>query len=168
MNVRSIVFAALIGAFSLCFAGTGFARTVKIVPKDAIATIELPNDWKVTEVKRGIEVRSGDEEVYLWFEVYAAGARDAVVAEHESYFKTQGVVIAGEPKIRKTETNGVTTQITDFPATWQGGPTVLRYVSIDLGLSSSKQVLLSYWASPEGDRTHDAAMRRLVDSFAPL
>jgi hypothetical protein len=39
---------------------------------------------------------------------------------------------------------------------------------IDLHLPSQTQILLSYWASPEGDEEHDAAMDKIIASFTPL
>ena len=59
-------------------------------------------------------------------------------------------------------------RVTDLPATWKDEPTVLRYLAIDLHLPSQTQILLSYWASPDGDREHDDAMDKIIASFTPL
>ena len=42
---------------------------------------------------------------------------------------------------------------------------MLRYLAIDPGLPGGNLVLLSYWASPEGDTMYDAAFRKGIDSL---
>lgn len=150
---------------AICFGSVASAKTWFVTPGDPIATIEFPDNWTVGEIKRGLEIKSNDEEVFLWIEIYRPSAYAAVVREHERYFQSQGVRIIGEPTQQSSREDGVSIKYTDFPATWQGKPTVLRYLAIDLGLPSGKEILMSYWASPEGDKKHSAAMDRVLDSF---
>ena len=42
---------------------------------------------------------------------------------------------------------------------------MLRYLNYDPGLPGDQQILMSYWASPEGDRAHDAQMQAIVASL---
>lgn len=157
--------AIALGLLMSIVATAASALTVTLTAKDPIVTIDFPSKWKVDEIKRGVEAKSPDEEVYLWFEIFAPAEYDALVNEHKTYFDKQGVKITGEAKVFNNEENGVHVKFTDFPSTWKGAPTVLRYVAFDLGLPSQKQVLMSYWASPEGDKKHDAAMRALLKSI---
>ena len=159
----------LAGIFLLLLAAATGARAAQVnIPSgNPILGIDVPAGWKATATRRGIEVRSPDEEVFFWVEVYLPADLSAVRGEHERYFAAQGVKVTGEPKVSRNETGGVKVQATAFPATWKGTPTVLRYLAIDPGLSAGNQVLISYWASPEGDRTHDVAFRRVLDSLGP-
>lgn len=159
---------SLIVGFLLSIVATGaFALTVTLTTKDPIFTIDLPSKWSVGEIKRGVEAKSPDEEVYLWFEVFTPAEYDALLGEHQTYFDRQGVKILGEGKAISDEVSGMRVKVTDFPARWKGKPTVLRYLAFDFGLPSQQQVLMSYWASPEGDEAHDAAMKAIIESMRP-
>jgi hypothetical protein len=122
----------------------------------------------VVDTKRGFGVKSPDEEVFFWIETFTPDQRASVVAEHERYFARQGVRITGEPTVDTKSDPTVSIRVTDLPATSKGEPTVLRYLAIDLHLPSQTQILLSYWASPDGDREHDGAMDKIIASFTPL
>src|SRR5690349_13719715 len=142
-------------ALVLCLAFTaapGLAKTIKVTPAQPVAIVDIPDDWKVVDTKRGFGVKSPDEEVFFWIETFTPDQRASVVAEHERYFTRQGVRITGKAKVDTHGDRSVSIQATSLPATWNGEPTVLRYLAIDLRLPSQMQILLSYWASPEGDR----------------
>lgn len=162
-RIRSILYFVLLVAFL----SPAAARQVNLPSGNPIFGIDIPNGWKTSATKRGIEVRSPDEEVFFWVEVYHPADLAAVRGEHERYFAGQGVKATGEPKVSRNETGNVKIQATAFPATWKGAPTVLRYLAIDPGLPAGNQILISYWASPEGDKTHDAAFTKVLQSLGP-
>ena len=147
------------------FATSPFARQVNIPAGNPVVGIDIPNGWKTSATSRGIEVRSPDEEVFFWVEVYLPAQYDALVKEHETYFKGQGVVITGEANVSSSDEGGVKIQATNLPATWKGKKTILRYLAIDPNLPARNQVLLSYWASPEGDKKHDPAFQKVLESL---
>ncbi|TDR94852.1 hypothetical protein [Enterovirga rhinocerotis] len=148
-------------------AGPAWARQVNLPSGNPIAGVDIPGDWKTSATRRGVEVRSPDEEVFFWIEVYLPADQAAVSGEHERYFAKQGVKVTGEPTISRSEEGGVKVQATAFPATWKGDPTVLRYLAINPGLPSGNLVLISYWASPDGDKAHDAAFGKILRSLGP-
>jgi len=79
-----------------------------------------------------------------------------IIAEHSAYWKDQGVEIASRDEDKRQE-NGKQISITTEHATWKGEPTVLYYVEYHLGLASNSNIVVTYWASPEGDKSfHDA------------
>ena len=158
-----LVFTILLGFF----ATAALARQVNVPSGNPVLGVDIPNGWKTSATNRGIEVRSPDEEIFFWIEVYLPAQYDAVVKEHEKYFKGQGVAITGEPKIATSNEDGVKIQATDFPATWKGDKTILRYLAIDPNLPAKNQVLLSFWASPEGEKKHDAAFQKILGSLGP-
>ena len=144
------------------------AKEVRVPSRRPVISIDMRDGWSVEDTDRGIEARSPDEEVFLWFEVYAPASEKKVFDEHQRYFNEQGVRIVGESKSSTSSENGVTIKATAFPATWKGKPTILRYLSYDLDLASRQLILMSYWASPEGDRKHDPAMQNIIGSFKAL
>ena len=146
----------------------GVAKTMKVTPERPVAIVDIPDDWEVVDTKRGFGVKSPDKEVYFWIETFTPDQRASVVEEHVRYFTRQGVQITGEPKVKTQSDQTLSVQETDFSATWKEKPTVLRYLVIDLHLPSQTQILLSYWASPDGDQEHDDEMSEIVGSFRQL
>ena len=55
---------------------------------------------------------------------------------------------------------------TTFPkATWKGGPTVLRYSAIGPFGSQKEMLLVTYWASPSGDREYGDSIQKMVGNI---
>src|SRR5262249_45888136 len=125
-----------------CIATPGIAKTIKVTAANPVAIVDIPDSWKVVDTKRGFGVKSPDEEVFFWIETFTPDQRASVTAEHERYFARQGVRITGEPKVDTQGDRTVSVRSTSFPATWNGEPTVLRYLAIDLHLPSQTQILL--------------------------
>jgi hypothetical protein len=63
--MRKLVFA--VAAF-LCFPLIADAKSAKLTAADTVATLDFPDSWKISNIKRGIETKSPDEEVYVWAE----------------------------------------------------------------------------------------------------
>lgn len=145
---------------------TAFAIRVNVPPAAPVVSLDIPAAWKSGASKRGVGVRSPDEKVYFWVEVYQPNELAEVSAEHLRYFAKEDVVATGEPSVVRKSEDGVKVEMRDFPATWKGKPTVLRYFAVDPGLTTGHQILISYWASPEGDEIHGPAFRTIVKSLA--
>jgi hypothetical protein len=158
---RMVIGAALLA----CLAGEVAARQINLPSRAPIVGIDVPAAWKTSPTARGVEVRSPDEEVFFWLETYRPADEAAVRKEHVDYFAGQGVTPAGDPRVSRYEEGAMKVQATDLPATWQGKPTVLRYLAIDAGLPDGRMVLLSYWASPEGDSKHASAFKAVLNSL---
>lgn len=144
----------------------GWAKTVKIPATTPPMAVEIPGAWTASTVKRGLEIKSDDEGVFLWIETYNEANYETIKAEHGRYFEGQGVTVTGEPKIEPRRYAGYGLAFLDLPAIWKGKPTVLRYILVEPDDKAKRRLMMSYWASPEGDRTHDAAMNKLVESLA--
>lgn len=157
---------ALAVAMTLAWVAGADARTVEIAPKEPIAKIDLPDSWKVRRKDRGIEAKSGDDEVWLWFETIEAADREKEFKAYEAWFRDQGITIKPTPPVvRDLSTPSVKITAYEFDALWKGEPTVLRYMLFDFDLPSKKLVLMSYWASPDGDRNHDGAMSLVMSQL---
>lgn len=168
MTIRILAAALIAAAFTFGPAPDASAKTLKLTPKDPIAIVDAPDGWLTQEIDRGVEIKTKDEEVILWFEAYRPDQFKAVMDEHTAYFTKQGVKITGEPTTATGEEKGASVTFLEFPATWNGKPTVLRYMSYDLKLPSKKLILMSYWASPEGHKRYAPQMKKLTSSFTPL
>ena len=132
------------------------AETYQISLGEAAAVVNVPDAWKVTEIKRGMQIISPDKEVYMWFEAYAPNAKDALMKEHDSYFEKQKVTI-GKPQLQEMVLGGAKTIAMDFPATYKGKKTIVQYLMIDPALKSGARLLVSNWSSVEGNEKYDKA-----------
>jgi hypothetical protein len=141
------------------------AETVEVRPKAPVATLAVPDDWIATPSPRGIQIRTEDEEVYIWAETYKPHELETIVAEHNAYWREQGVNITGRDLSQHTE-NGVSWQVVSQNATYNGDPTVLMYMEFDLGLPSKSNILITYWASPEGHKEYEDEVGKLIKSMA--
>lgn len=112
-----------------------------------------------------METKTEDEELYVWMEVYGPGELNAVIAEHDAYWKKQGIVVRGRNQ-QSGEKDGRSFSITQIDAQWNGEATVLYYVDLDLKLPSGRKLALTYWASPKADQAYAAQFEALLDSLA--
>lgn len=142
------------------------AGALQITEADPVAVVTVPDAWTTAKVKRGVEIRTPDEEIYIWFELVAPGEIDTLQKEHNSYFEKEGVTITGASETMKQEVNGKAWSFTELKAKSKDGDSIIRYIAINPNVASGKIIMMTYWASPEGDKEHDAAMKALVDSIA--
>ena len=140
------------------------AEPMEIRPKAPVATFDLPDSWDTSRIERGIQAISPDKEVDLWIEAYKPDQFQAILAEHNAYWKEQGVEITGQDSKTHKE-GGQQVQMTTETATWNGKPTVLYYIEYDLGLASKSNIVVTYWASPEGDKTFHADVGKILESL---
>jgi hypothetical protein len=155
----SLAVALVLGTFS-----AALAETYSISLGDAAMLISIPDSWKVSEIKRGLQIVSPDKEVYLWAEAYTDSTFKALTAEHDKYYEEHNVKL-GEPKIKKVEVNGMPAAIMDIPATYKGEKQVVGYLLINPGLKNTGQFMLSTWSSVEGDKKHDKATTAMIESL---
>jgi hypothetical protein len=128
------------------------AGPVEVRPSEPIAEFTIPDDWETKRIDRGVQAFSPDEEVYFWIEAYNPDEFQQIIAEHSEYWKKQGVVITSSDE-QKHQENGKEVSMTKEHATWNGKPTVLYYIEFQLGLQSGSNIVVTYWASPQGDKT---------------
>ncbi|MSO99570.1 MAG: hypothetical protein EXR07_00755 [Acetobacteraceae bacterium] len=148
----------------LGFPSFGQAETFTVGPGNGFASVTFPDSWNVRQVNRGLEASTKDQEVYIWVEAYTEATLDKLRSEHEEYFTAQGVEVKGPPQIHTITKNGLEMKAMDVPAAWNGKRTVLRYVFFDPGLASDWKLMLSSWASPEGDKQYDAESTSILES----
>lgn len=142
------------------------AKRVTVVPGDRPITVDVPNAWKVAVVERGIQIRTADEEVYLWFESYRPVQFQTLLNEHNAYFKNQGVRVVGAETAKQVDFPTYLLKVTECPATYEGKPTVLRYISVVPKAEGERLLLVSYWASPAGDKKYDGETQGILNSLA--
>ncbi|MDB5415252.1 MAG: hypothetical protein JWR10_3587 [Rubritepida sp.] len=100
----------------------------------------------------------------MWMEVFRPDQADRVRREHGDYFTGQGVRITGPAVEQESVANGVRLLVQTLPATWNEAPTILAYQVYGAMTTPSQMLLISYWASPEGDRRYGQQVRAVLTS----
>lgn len=154
----------LIAAFLLSSSALVQAETMEVNPERPIVSANLPNAWDISRVDRGIQAISKDQDAFVWVESYLPGELDEIIAEHNAYWKEQGVEITGHESTEHSE-NGKSYVITEETATEDGKPTKLMYAEYSLGLGSKRNIVVTYWASPEGDKKYEHTVGDIFSSM---
>ena len=140
------------------------AETVEVRPDAPVAQFTIPEGWKTSRIDRGIQAVSKDEEVDFWIEAYTPDQFQSLLGEHNAYWKDQGVAISSSDS-QTHSANGKEVVVTTEHATWKGKPTVLYYIEFNLGLPSKSNIVFTYWASPEGDKTFQSDVGDVIKSL---
>lgn len=163
--VMRALFITLALAAMVAFSQATFAKTYvfKLTGRDT--PIQLPNDWKTGTIPNGVEFKSGDDEVYMWIQAVTNSTVNAAIDEYFSYYKKQGVTF-GQPIDKSTDQiAGVSVSLLNIPATFEGGPTIIKFVISDSKDGANKGMLIGYWASPKGHKVHDAAVVKILEDL---
>lgn len=157
---------------ALAFVLAGFvaspavAGALQITDADPVAIVTVPDAWTTAKIKRGVEIKTPDDEIYLWFELVAPGEIETLQKEHNGYFDKEGVTITGASETVKQEVKGKAWSFTELKAKSKDGDSIIRYIAINPNVPSGKIIMMTYWASLDGHKTHDAAMSAIMDSIA--
>jgi hypothetical protein len=127
--------------------------------------VTVPDAWSGTKIARGLEIKTPDDEVYIWFELATPAEMPIVQKEHDVYFEKQGVKFTGASETNKVEVKGRAWSFTELKAQSKAGPSIIRYVAINPNLASGKIILMTYWASPGGEKIHDAAVQAMLEAI---
>lgn len=141
------------------------AKVVTVTPGNPPVTVDVPASWKASTINRGIQAKTADDEVFVWFESYRSGQLKTLVDEHNAYFKKQGVTIIGQGDFEQKDFPTYALRMTNYPATYEGKPTILRYISVAPKDTAKRELMVSIWASPEGMTTYAADLGEIFASF---
>jgi hypothetical protein len=155
----------LIAILAMALASPALAATHKIPEDNTIVTVAVPDTgWTASKIARGIEVSDADDEVYLAIEGVDGNNATETVAAAVAYLNRQGVAV--DPST-KTEKEGKLGEFPVYDLGWKGKDKdgdVLVHLTI-INVTPQKGVLFTYWASPKGDKQHDAAITAMVKSI---
>jgi hypothetical protein len=148
-------------ALLLSMSAAGYAKSTTI----GDITLDVPDAFKASASSRGVELKTPDEEVLAWFEVYKGSDGDMVQAEHAKYWKENDIVL-NDPQITNGKAGDVDISTMFFPnATWHGKPTIVRYVKLGPVAASGAMVLMTVWASPEGIKAHGKEVEDMLGTL---
>ena len=139
------------------------AETFKIPDDDPIVTITVPDGWTATQIDKGIELMSDDDEVYLAIEGTQMKGLVELTVDAVKFLNRAGVTVdKSTEKSSEGTVNGFKVNDIGWAGKDKDGD-VLVHLMI-LTITPTKGVLFTYWASPQGDKEHDDAIRTIIRS----
>jgi hypothetical protein len=140
-----------------------FAERFRIPAEDPIVTIDVPEDWTVAQIDKGIEASSDDDEVYLAIEGTVMKGLVELTTDAVRFLGRAGVTVdESSEKSDEGTVNGFRMNSIGWSGRDKDGD-VLIHLMI-LTITPTKGVLFTYWASPEGDKEYQEAIRKIVRS----
>jgi hypothetical protein len=159
-TMKTLSLAAL---FALALVTPGFAKTFKVPDEGSFASITIPDDWKTKEIDKGVESQSKDNQVYFAVEASDAKGLDKTIEEAVDFLKEQGVTI--DTKTQK-QSEGKINGMDGVDLTWNGkdkeGDAIVSLTI--LAVRKDKALLITYWASPEGTKSHAKELGEILNS----
>jgi hypothetical protein len=154
---------SLAALFALALLTPAFAKTFKVPDEDSFASITIPDDWKSKEIDKGVESQSKDDQVYFAVEASDAKGLDKTIEDAIDFLKEQGVTI--DTKTQK-QSEGKINGMDGVDLTWNGkdkeGDAIISLTI--LAVRKDKALLITYWASPEGTKSHAKELGEIISS----
>ena len=162
MSNKTVVSALLLAA--LCaIPAVAQARTMVL----GDITLDVPDDYKISSSKRGVLAKTPDNAVDVWVETFKGDDLDVLTQEHERYWEKNKVAQNGDGERVNKKSGEISINTIDFTkATQKGDPTVLRYLKMGPFGADKKMVLVTYWASPEGDKEYGSQIQKMIDTLS--
>jgi hypothetical protein len=163
-KLKSFYSVIAISAALCAFGAEAQAKVYSIPSEDAVATINIPDDWKPNEIEMGVEMNSPDSGIYVDVEAVNASDVTAAVAETFKLLAKQGLVI-DEKSSHQTdsEKNGLKMHDFTFTGTDNDGPTNFSITMIETNVAD-KYLMLTFWGSDEAAKANGKALSDMADS----
>jgi hypothetical protein len=147
--------------------GLASAKTYSIPDPNPVAVITMPDDWDSTEIAKGVESTSEDETVYVAVEVTELKDAAQAIGEAVVWLKSKGVVVDQATQEKKPfSING----LEGVQVLWTGkdedGPTQVSLTLVQV--TETKGLILTYWASPEGEKENLKDLSSIINSLKAL
>lgn len=158
---------ALAAACLALFPFSASAKTYSIPDPNPVAVITLPDDWESSEIDKGVQSTSEDETVYVSVEVTELKDAAKSIADAVAWLKEKKVVIDPATVAKKPfAINGLDGVQVTWTGTDEDGPANISLTL--LGVTETKGLVLTYWASPKGEKDNIAALSGIIESLKGL
>ncbi|OYU49620.1 MAG: histidine kinase [Rhizobiales bacterium PAR1] len=143
------------------------AKTYTIPDPNPIAVVTLPDDWENTEIAKGVESTSEDDEIYLALEVVELEDVAKAVADTIKWLKGKGVTVdVATEKKGDITINGMTGVHVHWTGTDEDGPAQIGLTI--LAVTDKRGLILTYWGSPDGEKANLKELSAIADSLKPV
>jgi hypothetical protein len=143
------------------------AKTYSIPDPNPVAVITLPDDWDSTEIAKGVESTSEDEAVYVAIEVTELKDAAKGIADTVLWLKSKDVVVDQSTMEKQPfSINGLEGVQVKWTGKDEDGPTNISLTLLQV--TDTKGLILTYWASPEGEKANLKELVAIINSLKAL
>ena len=166
INSPKLLFTAALCLSTALFGATSaMAKVFPIPSTDALATVNIPDDWEPTETDNGLEMQSPDGDIYLSIEGVHADKIAGALEESGKVLASQGLVVdTSTKKTEDSEINGLKIHTFEYKAKDNDGPTEYAVTLVETR-SPDRFVLVSAWGTAEAQKTNGPALGKIVLSL---
>ena len=152
---------------SFAFIFSGVAKDYKLPADKPTVAIDIPDSWAPAAIERGYQTQTADQDVYLSIEMTANEKEmQAVIDETDTMLKSHKVVLdKPNRKDNKFKLNGLPAEEILYNGHDEDGPTM---VSITFVTVRKSALVLTYWASVNGNKKHQAELGKILNSIRLL
>jgi hypothetical protein len=159
--------AVLTAASLILLPALASAKTYSIPDPNPVAVITLPDDWESTEIAKGVESTSEDETVYVAIEVTELKDAAKGIADTVTWLKSKDVVVDQSTMEQKPfSINGLEGVQVKWSGKDEDGPTNISLTLLQV--TETKGLILTYWASPEGEKENLKDLISIINSLKAL
>jgi hypothetical protein len=152
---------------SLAFTVAAEAATFRLGTPPVFA-ITMPDDWDSSEIDKGVESTSKDEEIYIAAEVVSISKLEDAVTQAVAYLISEGVHIDQKSE-KKTE--GKIGGMDAIFIEYSGKDEDDEATEVSIGVivaSPTTAVIVTYWGTPDGEKANAAALTSIVNSIKKI
>ncbi|HYJ06234.1 MAG TPA: PsbP-related protein [Chthoniobacterales bacterium] len=141
------------------------AKTFKLPDDDfAVASIDMPDSWKPSEIDGGVAGQSPDDAVYL--SVVAVGSEKGMKGEIDDTFemlKSHNVTLDESTKKENSFKIG-SLEATEllYQGKDEDGPAAVSIVFVPI---KDKLIIMTYWVTTAKEKEHQAEVGKIVNSL---
>ncbi len=154
----------LAASLLLAAATLAHAREFRLPDGKPAASIELPDAWQPALIARGVQVKSPDGSVFL--SVEATGTAEEmtrIIDETDATLKAHKVRLdRASRESRKSTVNGLPVEELRFTGRDEQGAAVVGITFVSVG---GRALVLTRWASADGDSKHQPELARMLASI---
>jgi hypothetical protein len=152
---------------SLAFTAAAEAATFRL-GTPPVFSIALPDDWDSSEIDKGVESTSKDEEIYIAAEVASISRLEDAVTQAVAYLIGEGVRIDQKTE-KKTEgkVGGMDAIFIEYSGVDEDDEATEVSVGVIIA-SPTTAVIVTYWGSPDGEKANAAALTGIVNSIKKI
>ncbi|MBV8213450.1 MAG: hypothetical protein JOZ08_09555 [Verrucomicrobia bacterium] len=157
-----------LGTFALL--ASAWAGDFKLPDQSPVASFSIPASWKPAEYEDGVEAMSDDESVYIAVEATDLSSTSVIedaMKQSLSYLNKKGVEVdQSTAKQTQAKLNGM--DVVDV--SWRGKDSTGECnVSLTVVVVTGKKgLLLTYWASPDGEKKNSQDLVQILHSIKPI
>jgi hypothetical protein len=156
-----------LGTFALL--ASAWAGDYKLPDQNPVASFTIPASWKPAEYEDGVEAVSDDQSVYIAVEATDLSSQSVIedaMKASLSYLKKKGVEVdQSTAKQSQAKLNGMDVIDVDWKGKDSEGDCIVSLTVVVV--TGNKGLLVTYWASPEGEKKNAQEVVGILNSIKP-